>query len=147
MVFFPIMDNAAGVQVLMMKRAEIDTRPPFRSVKEAVSLFGEKVLAEELYAATKLKQVTHHPSISIPHNSSTLYQNLVPSFFKYIFVGFDIHSSFDLYLLAIYIHLPRGLCVHRMHACYFLISNVIHHLSFNFHHRKRLKYFVKVWIY
>jgi hypothetical protein len=53
-----MMNRKEGV-MLLTRNTEIDTRAPFRSVKEAVTLFGDKVLAGELYAtATKLK----HPS-------------------------------------------------------------------------------------
>lgn len=49
---------------LVVGRAEIDTQKPFRSVKEAVMLFGERVLVGEIYG-NRLKEVSPFPSLLV----------------------------------------------------------------------------------
>lgn len=52
-------DHQRGVGAM----AEIDTSAPFASVKEAIMLFGEKVLVGEIYA-NRLNQVFFYSLLS-----------------------------------------------------------------------------------
>uniref|UniRef100_A0A1J3HWX9 WEB family protein n=1 Tax=Noccaea caerulescens TaxID=107243 RepID=A0A1J3HWX9_NOCCA len=64
------MESENGCRSVLGGRAEIDTRAPFGSVKEAVALFGEKVLAGEIYA--RLREMRKKETNSTPNPQSRL---------------------------------------------------------------------------
>lgn len=84
--------------VVVRGRVEIDMRKPFRSVKEAVMLFGEKVLAGEIHA--KHLQQVPFPSLII-NSPSRLCDALIPSLFRLTQLSSSFYELIKLWTYGI----------------------------------------------